>query len=142
MKHPGLVLIVCVLLAGCAPGGAGAPKSVSPFGSAAAEATRISGTVASGPVCPVQREPPDPGCAPRPVANAVVVAADAGGQVVARTTSGADGSYTLLVGITGPVVVTALPVAGLMGAPAPVTLTLGSSPRVDGVNFEYDTGIR
>ncbi len=100
------------------------------------------GTVSAGPVCPVEQSPPDPQCAPRPVAGAVIVATDAGGQEVGRATSAADGSYQLIVSETGTVLLTAQPVAGLVRPPAPVSVTLTSPSEFQRVDLEYDTGIR
>jgi hypothetical protein len=102
----------------------------------------VVGTVTAGPVCPVERSPAPPNCAPRPVAGAVVIASDANGGELARTTSSADGTYRLTVGQTGTVVITALPVSGLTRAPAPATVTLDGPGAVVKVNLEYDTGIR
>ena len=100
------------------------------------------GTITAGPVCPVEQSPPDPQCAPRPVEGAVVVATNAGGEEVGRGTSAADGSYELVVTETGSVLITALPVAGLMGTPSPVSLTLIAPSEVHRLDLEYDTGIR
>jgi hypothetical protein len=100
------------------------------------------GTITAGPVCPVEQSPPDPQCAPRPVEGAVIVATDAGGDEVGRATSDADGSYLLAVGETGTVLISGLPVAGLMGTPSPVSLTLNAPSEVHRLDFEYDTGIR
>ena len=100
------------------------------------------GTITAGPVCPVEQSPPDPQCAPRPVEGAVVVATNASGEEVGRTTSAADGSYELAVTESGYVLITALPVAGLMGTPSPVSLTLIAPSEVHRLDFEYDTGIR
>lgn len=100
------------------------------------------GTVTAGPVCPVERNPPDPKCAPRPVAGAVIVVTNSAGAEVGRTTSGADGTYQFNVDETGAMLISALPVTGLMGVPDPVTVNLtfpGATVRVD---LEYDTGIR
>ena len=102
----------------------------------------MTGTVTAGPVCPVEQSPPDPKCAARPVAGAVIVATDASGQEVGRATSAADGSYQLIVGETGTVLISALPVAGLIGAPAPVTVTLVAPSETERIDLEYDTGIR
>jgi len=99
-------------------------------------------SVAAGPVCPVEQIPPDPQCAPRPVAGATIVATNTGGQEVGRTTSGADGSYELIVGETGTVLVTAQPVVGLAMPPAPVSVGLSSPSEVERIDLEYDTGIR
>ena len=102
----------------------------------------MTGTVTAGPVCPVEQSPPDPKCAARPVAGAVIVATDASGQEVGRATSAADGSYLVIVGQTGTVLISALPVAGLTGVPAPVTVTLAAPSEVERIDLEYDTGIR
>ena len=100
------------------------------------------GTISAGPVCPVEKSPPDPQCAPRPIAGAVLVATNAGGEEVGRTTSAADGTYELLITETGAVLVTAQPVAGLMGTPAPVSVTVTGPSEVQHLDLQYDTGIR
>jgi hypothetical protein len=102
----------------------------------------IIGTATAGPVCPVERYPPDPACAPRPVAGATITVHGAGGQVIATTTTGTDGSYRVAVP-AGSVQVVAAPVAGLMRAPAPIDVVVpaGSSAWVR-VDLSYDTGIR
>jgi hypothetical protein len=102
----------------------------------------VTGTITAGPVCPVETVPPDPRCAPRPVAGAVIVATDGSGREVGRATSAADGSYDLIVGETGTVLLSALPVAGLARAPVPVSVTLAGPNEVAHVDLEYDTGIR
>ena len=102
----------------------------------------MMGTITAGPVCPVESSPPDPQCAPRPVGGAVIVATDASGDEVGRATSAADGSYELAVGETGNVVISAMPVAGLMGTPSPVSLTLIAPSEVHRLDLAYDTGIR
>ena len=38
--------------------------------------------------------------------------------------------------------ITALPVDGLVGTPAPVRVTLASPGEIERVDLEYDTGIR
>ncbi len=102
----------------------------------------IVGTATAGPVCPVETNPPLPGCAPRPVAGATITVRNAGGQVVATATTGPDGSYRVAVP-AGSVQVVAAPVAGLMHAPASldVVVPAGSSSWVR-VDLSYDTGIR
>ncbi|MDO8562941.1 MAG: hypothetical protein Q7S25_03750 [Candidatus Limnocylindria bacterium] len=56
----------------------------------------IEGRVLAGPTCPVQRIPPDPGCADRPIAIALEVVSGSG-SVVARTESGSDGVFRIAV---------------------------------------------
>lgn len=135
-----LLPMVAALIVACAvPAGSSSP---TPTLTPAGPPPTVTGTVTAGPVCPAERNPPDPSCAPRRVAGAVIVATDATGQAVGRATSATDGTYLLTVGQTGTFVITALPVTGLMGVPASVTVTLavpGARARVDLV---YDTGMR
>jgi hypothetical protein len=105
-----------------------------------AGATGIGGIAVAGPVCPVETVPPDPDCAPRPVAGAVLVIRDGAGSEVARTTTEADGSFFVEVA-AGDFVIEPQPVEGLMGTAAALEVTV-----VDGiaaqVQLDYDTGIR
>ncbi|HEV8404141.1 MAG TPA: hypothetical protein VGQ31_14020 [Candidatus Limnocylindrales bacterium] len=72
----------------------------------------------------------------------MIVATDAGGQEVGRATSAADGSYRLVVSETGTVTITGLPVAGLMGTPAPARVTVAGPGQLEHLDLAYDTGIR
>lgn len=102
----------------------------------------LVGVATAGPICPVERVPPDPACAPRPVVGAAIVVLDAGGREVATATTGADGTYRVAVP-AGSVRVEAARVVGMMGMPAPVDAVVPAGPgawlRVD---LAYDTGIR
>jgi len=102
----------------------------------------LVGVAAAGPVCPVERFPPDPACAPRPVVGATIVVLDLTGREVASAVTGADGTYRVAVP-AGSVRVQAARVAGLMRAPAPIDVVVPAGPgawlRVD---LAYDTGIR
>ena len=115
------------------------PDDVWP-GSAAVGRTGIRGRALAGPVCPVEKIPPDPACAPRPVVGAMIVVRDASGAEIARGTTGADGTYVVEVA-AGGYVVEPQPVKGLLGTPPPqsVTVTDGVAATVD---LAYDTGIR
>jgi hypothetical protein len=99
----------------------------------------VVGHLTSGPTCPVETVPPDPACAPRPVAGATVVATDAMGRAWGRTTSDGGGYYVLKLA-PGSYTLTAEPFAGLMHSPAPMRVAVPA----DGVtvDFQYDTGIR
>ena len=88
-------------------------------GDAVPDATGARGTVTSGPTCPVETQPPDPACAERPVAGAVLVFTNAAGAEVARVTSAFDGTFTVELA-PGAYRVTAEPVDGLMGTPGPL----------------------
>lgn len=106
------------------------------------DATRVevSGVAQAGPVCPVERQPPDPGCADRPVAGATIVATE-NGEEAARATSAADGTFHLRLA-PGEYQLVPQPVEGLMGTAAPVALTVRAGEAPAPVVVAYDTGIR
>ncbi len=99
----------------------------------------VSGVAMAGPVCPVETNPPDPACAPRPVVGAAVVAVSESGERFEATT-GPDGEFSLALA-NGRYEVVGQPAAGLMGTPAPVEIEVVSMPIDLGVLL-YDTGIR
>lgn len=105
------------------------------------DATGVQGNVTAGPTCPVERDPPDPACAPRPVGGAVLVFTDADGSEVARATSAADGTFTVELA-PGAYRVTAEPVDGLMGTPAPMDFEVEAGQPMTELQVSYDTGIR
>ena len=138
-----LGLLACALVIACvSPSGASPTADPAPVISPAGGPPGVTGTVTAGPVCPVETVPPRPGCKPRPVVGAVIVATDAGGQEVGRATTAADGSYQMVVGETGTLTISGLPVPGLMGTPAPISITLASPSVTERVDLQYDTGIR
>jgi hypothetical protein len=103
----------------------------------------IVGRAAAGPTCPVERNPPDPACADRPVAGAVVIVRDGGGNEVARVTTGADGAFLAAVPGGGTYTVDGQPVEGVMGTPGPIEVTVADGPGAwSVVDLPYDTGIR
>jgi hypothetical protein len=114
--------------------------AVASCGGPAAVDSGIRGQATAGPVCPVEKNPPDPSCAPRPVSGAVVVVRSSGGAEVLRVTTGADGTFQVAVP-PGQYVVEGLPATGLMAAPGPqdVTVTAGAPATIV---LRYDTGIR
>ncbi len=102
----------------------------------------IAGRAVAGPVCPVERVPPDPACADRPVAGAVMVIRGASGAEVARATTAADGTFLVAVSGGGSYAVEAQPVEGLMGTPAAVAVEVGDAPSAwAAAILTYDTGI-
>lgn len=146
---PGIVLVgmlLGALLGACtgptasAPPGSGSPV---PGSTPAGPPPVIFGTATAGPVCPVEPASPDPSCAPRPVSGAVIVITDtASGTEVARVSTGPDGSYSVVLPRTGTFVVTGLPKKGLLGTPAPVTITLSVPGQRERIDLAWDTGIR
>jgi hypothetical protein len=98
-------------------------------------------TLVAGPTCPVETQPPDPGCAPRPVGNATVIVRDADGNEVARTVSDAAGHARADGLRAGVYVVEAEAVEGYFGAPAAAAVwALGADPGM--ATLVYETGIR
>ena len=125
------IAALILTLAACS---AGAPAPV------AAPGTGLAITAVAGPVCPVEKMPPDPKCAPRPVAGAKVIVQDAQGRSVATVELDAGGSAVATLP-AGNYVVQPQRVTGLMGTAAVADVTV-----VDGsltpVVLSYDTGIR
>jgi hypothetical protein len=102
-------------------------------------AGNVSGKVVAGPTCPVESSPPDPRCAPRPVAGATLLIQDLEGRTVTTAVSDASGAFSLTLP-PGDYMLVAQPVAGLMGTAPPLSFSVAGSPVELAV--EYDTGIR
>jgi len=100
----------------------------------------VGGRVVAGPVCPVETVPPDPACAPRPVAGATLTIGDAQGKDVAVVVSDANGLFALTLP-PGDYVLIAQPVEGLMGTPEPLSFAVLAGSPVE-LTVAYDTGIR
>lgn len=100
----------------------------------------VSGLALAGPTCPVETNPPDPACAPRPVVGAVIEALDSSESVQASAVTGDDGGFTLSLP-AGDYTIVAQSAEGLMGVPSPLEVTVVDGPVDLGV-LEYDTGIR
>jgi Carboxypeptidase regulatory-like domain len=119
-----------LLIAAC--GAAGAPS--------APPGTGLSIAAAAGPTCPVESIPPDPACAPRPVAGASIVIKDRQGKTVATVVTGANG--TASIGLpAGTYMVEPQPAAGLMGTAGSQAVTVADGAMTP-VLLAYDTGIR
>jgi len=126
MQRSGLLLAVVALLAACTPG------SLS---------VEVSGRVVAGPVCPVERQPPDPACADRPVPGAALLVEDASGAEVQRVTSNASGLFTLRLR-TGSYRIVPQPISSMPGTPPPVELSVRPGEVPKPITISYDTGIR
>ena len=102
-------------------------------------AAEVTGQVLAGPTCPVERIPPDPRCAPRPVSGAVLLFIDDFGREAGRAVSGDDGQFTISLP-AGRYTLTPQPVVGLLGTAPPQEVTVTSAGAH--VTVLYDTGIR
>ena len=97
----------------------------------------ITGRVTLSPVCPVERIPPDPRCAPRGY-ETDIKALD-GDSVAGTTRTGADGTFTLIV----PYGTYTIEAGGGAVYPrcSPITI-IAQSPVLNGYAISCDTGIR
>lgn len=120
---------------------AGEVEPLSEEGDPLAGETGVRGTVIAGPTCPVVSDPPDPDCADRPVAGAVLVIVDGTGGEVARVTSAEDGSFAVALA-PGSYRVVPQPVDGLMGIAAEVEIRVEVGEPSGELVVAYDTGIR
>lgn len=99
----------------------------------------LSGRVTLSPICPVERVPPDPDCAPRPHAGRVEVLRSEGGMPVAQVSSDANGYFTSTLA-PGAYIVRAIG-----GNPFPICeekrVVLSAQQTVH-IDLSCDTGIR
>ena len=139
-----LIAVLSLAVTGCAgrssaPSSSPTAPSLSPVGTTSAD-TGIAGRATAGPVCPVEQVPPDPACAARPVAGAVLVIRDRSGAEVQRIKTAADGSFAAKVAPSA-YVVEPQPVEGLMGTPGAQDVLVNAGPATT-IEIVYDTGIR
>jgi hypothetical protein len=55
----------------------------------------VNGKVTLSPICPVERMPPDPQCAPKPYATDIHIFSMFENKLIKSVKSGADGSFTV-----------------------------------------------
>ena len=101
----------------------------------------VTGVVTAGPTCPVVTDPPDPACADRPVAEALLVVTTLEGAEVARATSDAEGRFELSLA-PGRYRLVPQPVEGLMGTAARFEFSVELGVPTAELGVSYDTGIR
>jgi len=127
------LLSLATLLVACTPGGIPTPS---------VELGRLEIVVVAGPVCPVEQDPPDPNCEPRPVADARILVQPADGRdiLVGEGTTDEQGQVTIDLP-AGDYLVAGAEVEGLMGAPELASVTVVAGDTVT-LSLGYDTGIR
>ena len=101
----------------------------------------LTGLATAGPVCPVERTPPDPSCAPRPVVGARLLVRDAAGHTVATLISDTGGRFSAQLP-AGTYQLVPQPVEGLLGTAPAVDFQLGPASPSASLAVDYDTGLR
>jgi hypothetical protein len=124
------VIGVIAWFAACAAASAGVGRS------------GIDGRIVVGPTCPVEHVPPEPQCAPRPLAATLRIN-PAGRRSPSWTVrSGADGRFSVRLP-AGRYIVTALPRSGSPFPRPPGSFETGVHPgRFTYITITYDSGIR
>ena len=123
----GVALLCALLVASCTP--------------VSGPSYPVGGRAVAGPVCPVERIPPDPACASRPVVGAVMVISTTDGHDVARAATGTDGRWSVRLA-AGTYTLTPQAVSGLPGSAPPIQFTVSAARASVGLDVTYDTGIR
>ena len=133
-------LATAVVLAGClAPD---TPTSGTPGQGTSGPVGVLEIHAVAGPTCPVERQPPDPACQPRPVSGARVVVTPADGREIAVAQGTTDERGVLVLELAaGQYLVGASQVEGFFGAPLAVLADV-TAGRTTSVLLAYDTGIR
>lgn len=119
----------------------GSVRQITDEGDSLPAANPVMGVAVAGPVCPVERIPPDPSCADQPVFGAVMVVKGSGGVEVARTSTDADGRFELKLE-PGRYLLEPQAVDGLLGTAAAQEIVVGIGEPMPELTVAYDTGIR
>lgn len=109
---------------------------------AAPRASGIAGRTVAGPICPVERVPPQPQCAPRPLAARVRIQRAGSSHALEVVRSGADGRFRVRLA-PGVYILTPLRTSA-SGFPRPPgsRRVRVAAQRFTPVKIVYDTGIR
>ena len=130
MRQSFIVAILFLGLAGCGSALGRAPDS------------GLSGRVVAGPSCPVERLPPEPGCAPRPLVATLRIGPLGNPAAARRVSSRRDGRFRVILP-PGTYTVQALPRTGssFPRPPLPRRVRIRSG-HFTAITITYDTGIR
>ncbi len=104
----------------------------------------LEGIVSIGPICPVETDPPDPGCLPTAEtykAYPVTVWSPDGRRKIAQLIPSLDGSYTTELVQGTYLIVLEKDISNIGSSNLPVEVTI-ISDNVTKLNIEIDTGIR
>lgn len=100
----------------------------------------ITGTVLLGPICPVQREPPDPQCADKPYATSLVVTTVSGERIIKEFKSDSNGTFRVAVP-PGEYAVRSAATADTLPR-CDEQLVVVRASEYTAITFRCDTGIR
>lgn len=130
-KHVGIILFLLLFLfAGC-------DKSDGNHGF-------LSGVISIGPICPVEKIPPDPGCLPTAEtykAYPVSVYSSDGKTKITQLNPSLDGSYTSEIPDGNYLVILEKPQNNIGGSNLPASVSINSKDTTK-LYINIDTGIR
>lgn len=104
----------------------------------------LSGVISIGPICPVEKIPPDPGCLPTAEtykAYPVNVYSSDGKNKIAHLNPSLDGSYTSEIPAGNYLVVLEKPQNNIGGSNLPASVSINSKDTTK-LYINIDTGIR
>jgi hypothetical protein len=101
----------------------------------------IRGLVFIGPVCPVERIPPDPDCAPRPYVATIWFRSAASNRIVRTVRSASTGRFSAAL-VPGQYVVEPRPGQGIARPVRPRRTVRVYPHRFTAIRIDYDSGIR
>jgi hypothetical protein len=104
----------------------------------------LSGVISIGPICPVEKIPPDPGCLPTAEtykAYPVTVYSSDGKNQITQLHPSLDGSYTSEIPAGRYLVVLEKPQNNIGGSNLPASVSINSKDTTL-LNVNIDTGIR
>ncbi|HZQ84438.1 MAG TPA: hypothetical protein VFA83_06360 [Acidimicrobiales bacterium] len=133
-----LALIAALALAGIAPATAASGHRHRRGHRHGQPPSGVRGMVTAGPVCPVERIPPDPSCADRPITARLTLSRGGGGAGGAHGSSGADGTFEIRAA-PGHYTLSATTQQAMRCTPQDVVVSAGAFTDV---HVDCDTGIR
>jgi hypothetical protein len=104
----------------------------------------IKGVISIGPICPVEKIPPDPGCLPTAEtykAYPVSVCSSDGKKKIVQLNPSLDGSYTCEIPVGNYLVILEKPQNYIGGSNLPASISISSRDTTK-LNINIDTGIR
>lgn len=101
----------------------------------------LAAGVLAGPQCPVQQDPPQPGCEDQPVPDVeIIITGDEFGDIPVPIFTNSDGGFYIALE-PGVYLITAPDLDEYLGNPEPVSVTIRPA-REEEIALLYDTGIR